>query len=374
MMVLQKIVVVLNCTLSCIARLSGVVAYKLTTKHILTISLITYHSSLIIAQDIHFSQFNATPLFINPAATGSMGQDYRASLHYKNQWQSVSQAYKTMGLGFDCKLLKKGRDKKNNLGAGFTVFSDKAGVTNFNTLQAQALVAYNLQVTRAQRLALGVNVGFIQQSINIANLKWDNQFDGNVYDASRETGENSTFSKTLALDLGAGLLWKLQPKHSPITVEAGAAVAHISGTKNSFYKNNYKTPLKYSFHLSSQIKVGSLPLSVSPQLLIALQKPYQETVLGAQFKYIIGQDSRDGFLNTYSLTSSAIGIGVYYRLKDAVIAMLSYDYKKTISVNLSYDLNVSQLKNATKNRGGMEVSLIYKGFYQKTGLAKIPVD
>ena len=373
-MVFQKIVVVLNYTLCFVARWYKVVAHRLDTKYILTILLITYHSSLIIAQDIHFSQINATPLFINPAATGSMGQDYRASLHYKNQWQSVSQAYKTMGLGFDCKLLKKGRDKKNNLGAGFTVFSDKAGVTNFNTLQAQALVAYNLQVTRAQRLAMGANVGFIQQSINIANLKWDNQFDGNAYDASRETGENSVFTKTLALDLGAGLLWKLQPKHSPITVEAGAAIAHISGTKNSFYKKNYKTPLKYSFHLSSQIKVGSLSLSISPQVLIALQKPYQETVLGAQFKYIIGQDSRDGFLNTYSLTSSALGIGVYYRLKDAVIAMASYDYKKTFSINFSYDMNVSQLKSASKNRGGMEISLTYKGFYQKTGLGKIPVD
>lgn len=342
--------------------------------HCTIISILISQYSILTAQDNHFSQLNNTPLFINPASAGAMGQDYRASIHYKSQWQKVSQAYKTMGLCVDGKLLKKGRDKKNSLAAGLTVFSDKAGVSKFNTLQAHVLVAYNLQITRAQTISVGTNVGIIQRSINIANLKWDNQFDGNTYDASLPSGENSAFAKTLSFDMGAGLLWKLQPKQSPIKIELGVAVAHISGTRNSFYKNNYKTPLKYTFHLNSQIKIGSTPLIVSPQFLMSMQTPYQETVVGAQFKYILGQDSRDGFLNTYSLTSSAIGIGLYYRLKDAWIATASYDYKKIMSISFSYDITTSQLKTASNKQGGMEISLAYKGFYRSTGLSKIPVD
>lgn len=345
----------------------------LRTKFSQTIFLVI-QTTFLFSQDIHFSQFANTPLFINPAHTGAMGQDYRASIHCKSQWQKVSQAYKTMGFCFDGKLLKKGRDKKNSLSAGLTLFSDKAGISNFNTLQAHTLLAYNLQITRAQTLSVGTNVGIIQRSVNIANLKWDNQFDGNMYDASRETGENSSFSNTLSFDMGVGALWKIQPKQSPIKIDIGAALAHISGTKNSFYKNNYKTPIKYTIQLNSQIKVGSIPLVIAPQFLTSIQKPYQETVLGAQFKYILGQDSRDGFLNTYSLTSSAIGLGVYYRLKDAIVLSLNYDYKKTMSVYFSYDLTTSQLKTATRNQGGMEISLIYKGFYRTTGLSKIPVD
>lgn len=271
-------------------------------------------------------------------------------------------------------IVKKRKDKKNSLSAGLTLFSDKAGISNFNTLQAHALLAYNLQITRGQTLSVGTNLGIIQQSINITNLKWDNQFDGNMYDASRETGENSSFSKTLSFDMGVGALWKIQPKHSAIKIEIGGAVAHISGTNNSFYKNNYKTPIKYSFQLNSQLKVGSIPLVIAPQFLTSIQKPYQETVLGAQFKYILGQDSRDGFLNTYSLTSSAIGLGVYYRLKDALIATASYDYKKIMTFCFSYDFNTSQLQTASSKQGGTEISLIFKGFYYSTGVSKIPID
>lgn len=347
--------------------------YRKRKCNLIVLILICFSSSSF-AQDSHFSQLNTTPLFLNPASAGALGQDYRASVHYKNQWNAVSNAYKTMGVSVDGKILKKGRDKKNSLGIGLTVFSDKAGITNYSNLQINGLVAYQLQITRVQQISFGLSIGAIQRSINITNLKWDAQFDGNIYDSSRETGENSSFQKTISLDAGAGALWKLQPKSSPFKLEVGVAIAHIAKPKSSFYNKSFYTPIKYVIQVNSQIKVGSLPLVISPQVLYSLQIPYQETVLGSQFKYIIGQDSRDGFLNTYSLTSSAIGIGCYYRLKDALIFVLSYDYKKTMSFNIGYDINVSSLKSASNKRGGMEISFIFKGFYRTTGLSNIPVD
>ena len=41
------------------------------------------------AQDIHFSQFNETPVILNPALSCT-AYDTRIIANYKNQWGSVS--------------------------------------------------------------------------------------------------------------------------------------------------------------------------------------------------------------------------------------------------------------------------------------------
>ena len=42
------------------------------------------------AQDIHFSQFYASPLTMNPAMTGMMDGTFRATAQYREQWSSLS--------------------------------------------------------------------------------------------------------------------------------------------------------------------------------------------------------------------------------------------------------------------------------------------
>src|SRR3954471_19404848 len=55
----------------------------------------------IIAQDIHFSQFNRSPLNLNPANTGLFDGDFRFSGIHRNQWKSVTVPYKTFSGAFD---------------------------------------------------------------------------------------------------------------------------------------------------------------------------------------------------------------------------------------------------------------------------------
>ena len=45
--------------------------------------------ALLRAQDVHFSQQYAAPLFVNPAMTGLMQGDVRGSVIYRNQWASA---------------------------------------------------------------------------------------------------------------------------------------------------------------------------------------------------------------------------------------------------------------------------------------------
>src|ERR1700744_5202325 len=57
------------------------------------------------AQDIHFTQFNAAPLIINPAFTGNFDGQYRVAAIYRNQWQSVTVPYVTYGASIDAPLV-----------------------------------------------------------------------------------------------------------------------------------------------------------------------------------------------------------------------------------------------------------------------------
>ena len=43
---------------------------------------------------------------------------------------------------------------------------------------------------------------------------------------------------------------------------------------------------------------------------------------------------------------------------DALIVAVKVDYDD-LSIGLSYDLNISELNNATRGKGGSEISLVY---------------
>ena len=57
------------------------------------------------AQDIHFSQFDETPVQLNPATVG-VQHEIRGILNFKNQWQSIGSPYRTYAFSFDARLLK----------------------------------------------------------------------------------------------------------------------------------------------------------------------------------------------------------------------------------------------------------------------------
>ena len=56
------------------------------------------------AQDVHFSQFFETPLWRNPSLAGIYNGDTRVQAVYRNQWNSVTDAYKTGSLNAEFKM------------------------------------------------------------------------------------------------------------------------------------------------------------------------------------------------------------------------------------------------------------------------------
>ncbi len=90
-------------------------------------------------------------------------------------------------------------------------------------------------------------------------------------------------------------------------------------------------------------------LDVLPSIMYQRQGKYQETVVGAFGKY---------YLQPVNGLTTAVSLGAFYRMKDAFFAVASMEYR-SFTVGLSYDVNTSKLTEATNNRGGFELSVIY---------------
>lgn len=309
---------------------------------------LTGMSSMVCAQDIHFSQFNASPQNLNPAQTGIFNGDWRFAGNYRSQWSAIPVPYKTFSFSTDTRLKTK---LANDVPAvGILINSDKAGDSRFSTNQVFISGSYikRLNKDSTQFVSVGIQPGVTTKSFDITALTFDNQFDGDAYNAALASGENFPKTRITYFDLGTGLayLWR---KNQRTFVNAGVSFLHINKPKQSFFNND-------AIRLDTKINasaIAELPLTatigLAPTFQYQKQGKFNETVLGAFGKY---------YLKPINGMNTAVSLGAFYRLKDAFIMVAGMEYKN-INVGMSYDFNTSRLTAATNRRGGFEISVIY---------------
>ena len=136
------------------------------------------------AQDYRYSQFYNAPLLLNPAMAGNHEFDYRLNANYKNQWQSISNAYRTTSGSVDMPMFGDvaGMSK---MGMGLTFLSDKAGSTNYGFTNINYSIAYHLKTNRYTQVSAGLLLGYGQSNINLSNVKWEDQHNGNNHEINR---------------------------------------------------------------------------------------------------------------------------------------------------------------------------------------------
>ncbi len=324
-------------------------------------------------QDTHWSQFNMSPLTLNPAMTGGL-YDLEAYINYRDQWQSVATPYKTMAGSFDMRF-KNIKKKKGFLAAGLNFYNDKAGDLAMSTTQVNLHFAAHVRLNEYNTLGAGLSGGFVQRSINYSGIESGNQFNGMAYDGTLATGEPAAGNSRSYVDAGAGLLWtfnntsgavKVTDNHD-LKINLGASIFHPHEPSYSFYNNMEKLYMKYVVHGEALISIPNTNIAFVPGFLFMRQGPSQEIYAGSMIRYKLKQDSKyTGFQK-----GSALSIGAYYRADDAVAASMLIEYSN-YAIGVSYDINTSQLKSASSAKGGMEITLrfvnpnpfLYKGSAQ----------
>jgi type IX secretion system PorP/SprF family membrane protein len=329
---------------------------KVLTAFVLLASLTTSR-----AQDLHFSQFFETPLLRNPSLAGIFTGDYRVQGVYRDQWNSFTNAYRTGSLNAEYK--KPIGNSYDYITTGVEMLYDKAGTVGLTTTQLLPAVNYHKSLSdeKTSYLALGFMGGLVKKSIDMSKMTTNNQYNGG-YDPAAATGETFTTPNFSTWDASVGMSYNGSfGTDQQNILFAGMAYHHLNKPRNSFYRNaSIELNPKYVFSAGVKLNVDEFS-SLTIQADHSKQGEVTETIAGALYSYKLGDFADDA--------DYTVNFGAFFRWKDALVPVVKIDMR-SLSVALSYDVNVSQLKTASQGRGGFELSISYIGFLNRDNAAR----
>jgi type IX secretion system PorP/SprF family membrane protein len=315
--------------------------------------LLAAHSSQLEAhsQDIHFSQFFEAPLLRNPSLAGIFTGDIRVQAVYRDQWNSVTTAYKTGSLNAEFKQpVGKGDDFVT---AGIQMLYDRAGTVSWVSSHILPALNYHksLSAERNRYLSVGFMAGPVQRRFDRTKMTTNSMYDG--------MGDGETFVKPqfTYIDAAAGITFNTQLNENPDNnYFIGLALHHFNRPKNSFYRNaSAELDPKWVASVGVRFSVteGSY---LTLQADHSMQGQFKETVAGALYGIKLGEDLENPIYTLHG--------GAFLRWNDALLPVVKLDYHP-FSFSLSYDVNISKLKTSSYGRGGFELGISYVGFLDR---------
>lgn len=298
------------------------------------------------AQDIHFTQFDMNPIYLNPALTGNFDGDWRFTANQKSQWRSVSRPYNTFAFSAE----NKEQHLLPGLYYALNLYHDAAGDGDLRTIEMNVSLAYQKYLTAdsVHSVTSGLQLGFNRKSINFNQLNFDSQYNGFYFDPSLSTNENIGVQKYLNLNLAMGVIYKYQPAARKEIV-GGIGWFNILTPDQSFFgEDGIDRDQRLVIHAKANYPLN-FEYDLQPGLFLQFQGTYKEIVLGSNIRYLL-VDKKGEFIAPYA--------GLWFRNRDA-INLVAGAYYNNWKGAVSYDINISKLVPASQVRGGFEFSLQY---------------
>lgn len=312
-------------------------------KKVLFLSCIMQIANCVLyAQDTRFSQPMNNPLTLNPAMMG-LSNDLRLLFQHRSQWAGIDKGYQTSSVSFMYPLFLKDKDGgKSRLDFGLNVISDRAGA--FNRLNTNLSVSYGLQLNSSNYLNSSINVGYLQNTLNLNSLTFDEQFQYGVYSSTNTSNESFSNVKAGALDAGLGLLWYYRPTEGKVQAFAGISGFHLNQPNMSFTGGTNILASRMNFQAGAKI-VGDI-WDINPILLYNVQGSFKQFIGGILMDYKLGGESK-------------MVMGIWYKERDAISLQVGYEHKSFFFA-YSYDFGNSELNRNISGLMTHEITLAYK--------------
>lgn len=339
---------------------------------LLIISLVlSFFSLTLSAQDIHFTQFYASPLSLNPANTGNYTGDWRVMNNYRTQWRALQDPYNTISFGYDRPIYYF----NEKFSAGVFFVNDKSGVAGLSINKLMISGAYHKEINK-HVFHIGLQTGYVMKQYSMESVTFDSQFDNSIYGTpgnyslpssvfnnSLPNGENED-DNTSYMDLNLGLMWskKIRNMHPNV----GISFFHLNNPKEMFFEDGeLKSRLPVRKVIHGEIKIDLASFFVRPRVLYMGQKKATDAIFGTDLGYNLPLNS---------IKAETIYLGSYFRhgfssKMDASIFVAGLGFKN-FDIGISYDINVSDLNN----KGALEFSIIYRGASTLLNKISIPCD
>jgi type IX secretion system PorP/SprF family membrane protein len=298
------------------------------------------------AQSYHFSQFYSTPLLINPAFTGNTEGPYRAATNFRSQWTQGSTPYLTGSVSFDFNVLRKHIPEGDKAGMGIYLMNDQSlgGVLQTNSVGFSTACTVSLDEYNDHSIGAGLQGIYNQRRIDYSRLSFENQFGSNGFDPALPVGEPLNVSSKGYFDMNAGLLYHY--RHDYNSFFGGFAIYNVLSHKENMLAEEFSMPVRYTFLAGGSIAVG-YDGTLYTSLNYMDQAKAKDITIGMAYGIQIGSGKKQ-----------ELYMGLWHRLKDAVIPYLGY-LLNGFQFGLSYDYTVSKVKTSGAVRNGYELTLLY---------------
>ncbi len=316
------------------------------------------------SQDIHFTQYNMAPMSLNPAQIGKFEGTVRIGGIFRGQWASVlgaGQQFRTPSVWVDAPIIR-GFRKRDWVGIGLSVFTDKAGALGMTHNGLKLGAAYHLSLDKKGNtyLSVGYHFGGEQRKLNPGDR-------AQLADGFKANGDYGVSSESFATeaqnysdnDAGIALTARLNKRMNFVL---GFSMFHLAKPTYTLIKPSASNPgtgtstaTSSSMETLSRRSVASGTfniqlndkLTTSPSFLFQTMAGADEIAIQNMFGYLFNEEK-----------DITLKFGLGYRLGDAAQVLLGYQ-KKDLQVGFAYDINVSQLSNQTNYRGGFEIAANY---------------
>jgi type IX secretion system PorP/SprF family membrane protein len=316
--------------------------------------ILFYSSNDADAQDVNFSQYYSSSLYLNPAFSG-IESKLTLNANSRTQWKSIVTPYTTNQVSLIVPINTKGLKERHLGGIGLSVYNFKAGEGKFQTLGANLNFGYNLQLSSLHHIAFGAQGGFVQKSIQPGNFQWGTQYNSFLggYDQSVAVDMSNINSSSSFADFAGGVMYYYNPardyEEKGVSIYGGIAAYHITRPNESMLKDtSNKLPLLLRSHAGFELNLSE-KFNISPNILIASQNQQMQINAGMYLTFLFGdQEAR--------VAPAFMLLGGWYRVKDSYILSAGVG-NSVYTVGFSYDLNNSSLRYNTQGRGAYEISL-----------------
>lgn len=313
------------------------------------ISLILLVRGGLIGQDIHFTQFDFSPITLNPAKTGDFHGTARISGVYRDQWRMVGSSgiFTTPAVSVDLPLFP-GIGKRDWIAIGGVIYSDGASQAAIRTSSFTGALSYHISLDKNRKnvLTLGLSTGMLQKQVKDMNSF---SFEDEILSGSPSRDLNTIEEKGKGqVDYNAGILFTSKMKNKS-NMEIGVSVGHLSrptvGITSGGGAGNARTPIGLTAHAIVNSFLSD-QFSITPR---AIARFIPET----GNKNIAVQGLANFHLATE--TNMVFSVGAGYRLGDAVQVLGGINIKD-LKIGVGYDLRTATLSNTG---GAFEIAASY---------------
>jgi type IX secretion system PorP/SprF family membrane protein len=312
---------------------------------------LAFTASCAFAQDVHFTQFNATPLILNPAFTGAFDGPIRASAIYRNQWSGI---YRTVAASADAPIVRE-ISGDDYLAGGIQFYNDISGDGNLSNFSGLLSVAYHkfLGLDGNKILSVGLQGGYTSKSIDISRLYFGNQFQDGSFQGPTNTQLNASPVRYATVNAGIAYSQKVSDRFSFSLGAAGNNLNQPQESINKIKNSDVGLGMRLSGQVGAILYTGER-LSLRPAVLYQTQSATTEIIAGNEFNYIVGSDPEVRGL------APSIFLGGWYRNNDAIMISAGVEFQG-FRIGVAYDYTSSDYKVVNNGRGGFEIGIRYIG-------------